>query len=177
MKKTYIIAACLLLLLTIGIGYYLTDKQEEPMPQANINECSNINIANVKANAQTIENGKASYKTETKDILDKSSEGGQQTNYKSGDKTVLIKQDFYGETGKSEASYYLENGKVYYVNKKNSEYANPLSQDSSGEVKSVEEKEYYLGSSQNLCSWYSNQVQQPNSKDAEELIEFLISGL
>ena len=89
----------------------------------------------------------------------------------------MIKQVFYGEIGKSEVNYYLENGKVFYVKKINTEYMLPLSEDSSGKVKNVETKEFYLDSNQDLCSWYLNQKLQSNDPDTKDLVHYLISGL
>ena len=71
----------------------------------------------------------------------------------------------------------LDNGKVIYLIKKNSEYILPLSQDSTGKVKNVEQNEFYLDGNQNLCSWYSNQQIQQNTQAAQDTVKFLVTDL
>jgi len=174
MKKNTLIIFILTILL-VGSGYYIYSRQN--LPQTDRNECENISNQSVLAKAQAIEADKAKYKSTSKDILGKSSEGGVQTNYTLGGEPVFIEQKFYGETGKSEATYYLQNGKVFYFTKINTEYLLPISQDSSGKTKSIETKEFYLASNQQLCAWYLNKKIESVDKDTKDLVEYLTTGL
>jgi hypothetical protein len=143
------------------------------------NECQliSIHIQDAKNQVKDIENDVMKYATSSKDILGKSTEGGEQTNYTLNGAIVLIKQFFYGETGKSEISYYLQSGKVFYFTKKITTYSLPLAEDSSGNVKNVKVDDFYLGSNQNLCSWYSDQKIQPNDQGTINMVNDLISEL
>src|SRR3989338_6183079 len=114
---------------------------------------------------------------DSKDIFGQSTQGGEQIDYSLNDQLIIKEQIFYGETGKSEASYYLSEGKVFYFIKKNTEYINSIYQDQSGAVKKVELKEFYFNSNQELCYWYFDKVLQTNDQDTKELIDYLLSGL
>ncbi len=129
------------------------------------------------SDAQSIEANMASYASSTKDIVDQTTEGGEQITFTSNSDVVLIKQTFFGETGKSEVTYYLKNKKVFLINKTNTLYIVPLSEDTSGVAKSVDKKEFYLGSDQALCSWALNGQMQSNDADTQELIRYLINTI
>ena len=180
-SKFLLIALGVAVLLLIGLSAIIWGSARNNLSQNNIdngqNKCANVNTDNFKKQAQNIENDISKYASTSKDITDKSSEGGQQVNYTSGNQTVLVKQTFYGETGKSEVSYYLENGNVFYFIKKNSTYVAPLFQDPSGKVGSVEVKDFYLGDGHNLCSWFDNGKIQSNDQDTKDLVNYLVSGL
>lgn len=180
MKKNITIVYLIIVVVGVAAFVYLNYwKNNIPYNNNNavITGCENLNTVEVKKQAQLIESGIMQYHFSTKDVIGKSTEGGQQTNYSLEGKNKLIKQIFFGETGKSEVSYYLENGKIFYFSKKNSEYILPLSQDPTAKVKSVETNEFYLSSNQNLCSWYSNQQIQPNTQAAQDTVKFLVTDL
>jgi hypothetical protein len=179
MKKNIIIIVVVVIVAVLAFFNLRKDKGNQAN---NINNntstgCENISIENVKKQAQTTENNITQYASTTKDVLGKSTEGGTQTNFSLQGKNKLIKQTFFGETGKSEINYYLDNDKVFYFSKKNTEYILPLSQDSTAKIKSVELNEFYLGGNQNLCSWYSNQQIQPNTQAAQDTVNFLVTDL
>ena len=176
MKKNIIIISVLIVMAVLVFLGLRKDKGGQANNIGNVG-CQNIEVGDVKKQAQATENNAVQYESTTKDVLGKSTEGGKQTNYSSEGKNKLIKQIFFGETGKSEINYYLDSGKVFYFTKKNLEYILPLSQDSTGKVKSVELNEFYLGSNQNLCSWYSNQQIQQNTQEAKDTVKFLVSDL
>ncbi|MCX6744487.1 MAG: hypothetical protein NTX82_03115 [Candidatus Parcubacteria bacterium] len=140
------------------------------------NGCGSVGINNIVKKAHSIENNIAKYAITSKDLW-RSTEGGQQTDYSLDNKIVLIKQIFFGETGKSELSYYLQNDKVFYILEKDTAYLLPLSEDSSAKVKNFEIKDFYLDSSQFLCSWHSNQKLQSNDQATKDLVKNLILGL
>lgn len=164
-----------IILFFVGRRLYRPKKVNPSADQADV--CANVNKDDYNKRASGIEKNIKEYSSTSKDITGKSSEGGQQIDYSLQGQTPLITQVFYGETGKSEASYYLQNGNVFYFVKKNSTYALPLFEDSSGKVKSLEVKEFYLGSDQSLCSWLDNGKVQQNDQDTKELVSYLIAGL
>jgi hypothetical protein len=174
MKKNTIIIFIVALII-VGSGYCIYSKQN--LSQGDIKECSNIVTADVLKKVGMIDGNKTKYASTSKDILGESTEGGVQINYTSGNELILIEQQFYGETGKSEVTYYLQNGKVFYFTKVNTEYLLPISQDSSGKIKSIETKEFYLGNEEQLCTWYLDKKLQSSDKDTGDLVDYLITGL
>ncbi len=178
MKKNIIITFGVVIILCL-VGYYMYIKNHNfvNQPVENIGQCDNLDLQVSKDLVQAIESDIDSYATSSKDIIDKSSQGGMQVDYLLNGKVVLVKQTFYGETGKSEVVYYFQKEKVFYINKKNTEYVLSLFEDPSGKIKSVEIKDFYLDSSQDLCFWYKNQELKPNDQDSRDLVQFLISGL
>lgn len=170
MKKNLpVIIASIVVLIA---GYYIFSGQKLLS-----SSCDKIDQQKVLSEAQGIQNNKSSYSTTSKDILGKSTEGGVQTNYILNGKIILIEQKFYGETGKSEVSYYLENGNVFYFSKVNTEYLLPISEDSSGKTKSTDSKEFYLGTGEQVCSWYLDKKVQPLDQDTKDLVDYLLAGL
>ena len=110
--------------------------------------------------------------------MGRSTEGGEQTEYLTLDgKRFLIKQIFFGETGKSEIFYYIDRAQVFYVKKINTEYILPLSEDSTGKVKNTITKEFFLDKEEKLCSWYENGMIQKNDIGSESLIGSLIANI
>lgn len=166
MNKKKLILLVLLILFFSSYYFYLTQKN---------NTCVDIN--SVTSRIENIENNLSKYYVIEKDILDRSTEGGQQTNYIFEKETKLVKQIFFGETGKSEITFYLDKNKVFYINKVNTEYVLPIYKDSSGEIKNVVVKEFYLDQNQNLCSWYQNKKLQEDNQDTRDLIQYLVSSL
>jgi hypothetical protein len=173
MKKEIIIVIVIGILL---IGGSIIYKSYKPIKYF-FSSCQNISLDYTKEQVKKIDNNLSSYTSTTKDIMNKSTEGGQQTDYVSNSSRVMIEQIFFGETGKSEISYYLSNHKVFYVRKVNTNYMVPLSEDPSGKVKNTEVKEFILSKSQELCSWYQDKVIQQNDQDAKDLLSYLVSGI
>jgi uncharacterized protein YxeA len=164
MKKNLILL--ILLVLVLSISYYLYKNKKDVV-------CN----TNVEQKKIEIDNNISKYSTTSKDIFGRSTEGGQQTNYTFDGKNKLIEQIFFGETGKSEIKYYLDSDKVFYIGKINTEYALPIYEDTSGKVKNVDMKEFYLDNNENLCSWYLNQNLQINDQDTKDLVKDFILGL
>lgn len=175
MKKIHI--TILALLIAVILGYVLYTHRDSSVKNPNVASCEAVNTESVYSKASNIESRASTYTTTTKDVMGQSTEGGQQTNYLSNGKLVLIKQIFFGETGKSEINFYIENDKVFYVKKTNTEYLLPISEDSSAKTKSVEVKDFLLNQDQKLCSWYKNKELQVNDSDTEDLLNYLVSGI
>lgn len=116
MKNKSIIT--IILLVSIVIGYTVYKNQGHPVNKNVIVSCNNINTEDVYLKVKNTESKISSYSSSTKDVMGQSTEGGEQTDYMSNGERVLVKQIFFGETGKSEASYYLEGGIVFYIKKK-----------------------------------------------------------
>jgi hypothetical protein len=169
-KSNLVLLICLIIVLFIGYFTY----QNLNKQKITINDSC---ITDITQKVKNIEMNISKYSMATKDIIGKTTEGGQQTDYIFEGKKVLIKQIFFGETGKSEVNYYLENNKVYYFKKINTEYLLPISEDSSGKIKNIDTKEFYLDNNQNICSWYLNQKLQLNDQDTKDLTQYLLSSL
>ncbi|OGI71693.1 hypothetical protein A3J61_02495 [Candidatus Nomurabacteria bacterium RIFCSPHIGHO2_02_FULL_38_15] len=172
----------LTILSTIFVGLiiftvYLYQKDNIFLNNTISKDCKGIGQSSTLAQVNSIESKKNQYVSASKDIFGQSTQGGEQIDYSLNDQLIIKEQIFYGETGKSEASYYLSEGKVFYFIKKNTEYINSIYQDQSGAVKKVELKEFYFNSNQELCYWYFDKVLQTNDQDTKELIDYLLSGL
>lgn len=177
MKRDILIATLLILSVVSAVVYAQRNRR---VPTTNTTDQGSARCGSTedaKAEARLIEADLTKYATTTKDIFGKSTEGGQQTDYTLGGERKMIKQTFYAETGKSEISYFLENDKVFYFEKNNSEYLVPLSQDSTRKIKSTELNEFYIDGDQHLCSWYSNDQIQPNTQAAQDTVKYLVTDL
>lgn len=62
-----------------------------------------------------------------------------------GDSKKIVEQRFYGEEGRSYMRFNFEENKLFAIVKPNLIYAVPISVDSSGSVKSSEERELLFG--------------------------------
>ncbi|MGF1724238.1 hypothetical protein [Photobacterium nomapromontoriensis] len=82
-----------------------------------------------------------------KPSLEESTEGGLVTEYWNKDKLKKITVDYFGETGKSEISYYPKDGN-YFVNLKNTYYTSPI-YDKSSDVASVSEFKFIICNEKN----------------------------
>lgn len=177
MKKNNLIIIILLLSVLLSVCWYKYSSINPDFIADFVvrNKC--VPIASVAQKTKDIDSNLSKYSLTTKDILNKSSQGGEQTRYELAGKALLVKQVFYGETGKAEATYYMKDNKVFYFKKINYEYVAPLSQDTSGNVKNIDTKEFYLDSNQSLCSWYLNKTLQANDVDTKDLVQYLTSRL
>ncbi len=154
-KKLGIIISVLVI---IGAGYYYYYIIEGKAFAAVIKDCKNLDLDAVKKQAKSIEDNISSYKKTSTDIVN-----GEQTNYSKYGKYVLVKQTLLGQTGNSEVSYYLNNGRVFYMIKKNNDYTpKSLYFSDSKEPKSTDVREYYLDNHLELCSWYQDGSLQEN---------------
>jgi len=180
MRKSIVAAILPLVIVGLVIFFYAQkdeDNRNDTDTVMTTVGCEDVDTIKVKAKASDLEDNLDTYLVTAKDILGKSSEGGLQTNYALQGRNQVIKQTFYSETGKSEVEYYLDEGRVFYFTKKNSTYELPISVDPRADVKHLELNEFYLGSDQTLCLWYSDQVQQENTQPARDTVMFLLSDL
>jgi len=83
------------------------------------------------------------YKKKAKDAADMSAEGGEVVGYY--DKSIIKKVQcvFYGETGRTEVDYYLNNKGLFFVFRKEMFYDKPIYLKDS-KVKNTNEIRYYL---------------------------------
>jgi hypothetical protein len=83
------------------------------------------------------------YKKKVKDVPDVSAEGGAVTGYY--DKNILKKIHcvFYGETGRAEVDYYLNNKGLFFVLRKDIFYNTPMYVKGS-KIKNTVETRYYI---------------------------------
>jgi hypothetical protein len=174
MKKLTISLTILLIVIISGYPMY---RHYNLTPKNLSTSCDNSPVTDSYSIAENIEKNTKNYAFTTKDIFGQSTEGGEQTNYTLDGKIVFIKQIFFGETGKSEVSYYFKNNNIFYVKKVNTEYLLQISEDSSAKVKTIEIKDFFINSNKELCSWYKNKEVQINDSDTRDLLNYLISGI
>jgi len=186
MKKGYltagivvvlIIAVCSISILAFKNWSNLNTKKNQHPIAIKEKKCEKVNIDSVSQYAKEIADNLSKYKATNKDILGLSSEGGVKTSYTLNGAEILASQMFYGETGKSQIDFYFKNGKVFYILKKNYTYKFPLSENSSGEIKDTEIKDFFLDENQNLCFWFDNKKEEIVDKDTESLVDSLLSNL
>lgn len=139
--------------------------------------CSSMAVEDIKVEIAEIEKKKYQYDQEKKDLLGLSTEGGEQISYADNNNTRLVRQIFYGETGKSEASYYVKDDYVFAIVKNNYLYEKPINVDPNTKVVSIEKKEFYLNNTRRVCSWYLDSILQENDADTQDLVNFLLSTL
>ena len=141
-------------------------------------KCSRLSEDYIKKEIDAINSNHNKYTQMSRKIWNVSAEGGMQTNYTDDKGAIrLIQQVFYGETGKSEASYYLDEKGIFFISKYNFTYEKPISIDSSVKIIKTEKKDFYLGENDQLCTWYLNGALQQNDADTRSLVDFLISKL
>jgi hypothetical protein len=92
MKKEIIIVIVIGILL---IGGSIIYKSYKPIKYF-FSSCQNISLDYTKEQVKKIDNNLSSYTSTTKDIMNKSTEGGQQTDYVSNSSRVMIEQIFFG---------------------------------------------------------------------------------
>lgn len=190
MKKIFskhkLAVTILIVILLMTFFYFLCFLKKDPSQNQNNNntiddnnQCVLVNEGEANRDVEQIEKHRTSYVSTTKSIMGKSTQGGTQINYSMNGKVVIVEQVFYGETGKSEASYYFKNGKVFYSRKKNIQYEGSIYDDNFNpdKVKSIEVKDFYLDLKENLCIWYENHQRQLIDNDTRDLVRYLISGL
>jgi len=100
-------------------------------------------IKKIQSDYSTINKQLKHYKKKIKDAPDMSAEGGEVTGYY--DKNILkkIHAVFYGETGRAEVDYYLNNKKLFFVFRNDIFYDKPMYLKNS-KVKNTVETRYYL---------------------------------
>ncbi|MES2930498.1 MAG: hypothetical protein V4665_01810 [Patescibacteria group bacterium] len=158
-------------------NYFSATQEKNSGTIADKSHCETLDTQDAVKRARDIERNINTYAVASEDIADRSSEGGEQYTFTKGGSIVSIKQVFYGETGKSEISYYLKDNAIFYFVEKSTDYIVPLFEDSSGKIKNVDTGEFYLDSSQTLCLWHFNQRLRENDPDTIDRVQYLISNL
>lgn len=171
-------------ILIAGFGYYAYTKSQRSnyLVQSNDEGCESIVPEEVILKAQAIEDHKLEYVKVPKKILDGQRYIGAQINYTVDGKTLMIEQELNGvvdgDRTKSYLNYYLQNGEIFYLHRDYRQYASSTNLNASDpEVKLSEIADFFLGSDQKVCIWYSNQKKQPNNAGIDEMINYFISGL
>lgn len=130
--------------------------------------CSSISVENTRSRAYTIKANKSQYASSTNDIWGQSTEGGVQTTYIKKGQVAMVEQIIFGETGKTELTYYFNNDKAFFVERTSTEYKLPIHIDNSAAAASVNKEAYYFDDNQTLCSWYVNNELQPNDAKTQD---------
>lgn len=91
------------------------------------------------------------YKKKVKDAPDMSAEGGEVTGYYDKNSLKKIHAVFYGETGRAEENYYLNNKGLFFVFRKEIFYDKPMYLKGS-KIKSTVETRYYIHSNKVIKS-------------------------
>lgn len=100
-------------------------------------------IENIRKKFQEINAKEHSFQKATKDIFGQSSEGGQAEVYYDGDDLKKMIVTHYGEIGKIRTEYYVDDGAVFFIYVKRTEYDKPMHEKGS-KVSSIEEDRYYF---------------------------------
>lgn len=169
-KKNKIALIVLILLIVIVLIIHYTDKSR-------FGSCDKSKEYYDSLVLNQIKNKNSLIVTE-KDIPDKSTEGGDEHLYKDKDGTLIYAvQNFYGETGKSEVFYYLDDNIVKYIEKKNYEYLQTIDVDPSGQIKSTITKKYYFDNRDNVCKYLVDDKDSAMDADVVDLSNYLLSNL
>lgn len=178
-----------LMILVAGAGYYIIKNLEgdnrdntTSVVQGSRKDCEGIVPKEVILRAQAIEDHKLEYVKVPKKILDGEQYIGAQINYVVDGKTLMIEQGLHGvvdgDPTKSYLSYYLQNGKIFYLHRDYRQYTSSTNLNVlNPEVKISEIADFFLGSNQEVCIWYSDHKKQPNNTNIDEMVNYFISGL
>ena len=124
-----------------------------------------------------LDRSETSFASTTQDVMGQSTEGGTQTTYTQDGVRQIVEQRFYGETGRSVARIYYTSGKPFALIVQGMKYAVPLSVDNNGNVKSVEERDYFLDENGVVCSWTLNGKPQPIDDNTVESVKSYLAGV
>ncbi|WP_412467840.1 hypothetical protein [Pedobacter sp. KLB.chiD] len=102
-------------------------------------------IKKIKSDFTLINKQLKFFKKKTKDVSGMSAEGGIVTGYYSKGKLKKVHCVFYGETGKTETDYYLDNKRLFFLYKKETFYNKPIYLKDLKIKKSVEARYYLFG--------------------------------
>lgn len=174
LMKKYILILIILLVGIIGT-FFLVRAYRFPTSANSTNGCDEVSIAAKKTQMMDIEAHYTSLSSSTRDLPNYSTEGGEQTTYTQDGIPVMIHQIFFGETGKSEAVFFLQNRKIFSIVKINYQYAQPIFTDNTGRIASTTSKVFYLNADGALCVWYQNNILQTVTSADRDLVQFLIS--
>ncbi|MCI0619486.1 hypothetical protein L0Y40_00405 [Candidatus Wolfebacteria bacterium] len=173
-QKLIAVGGVVFLIVVTGVGYSV-HKGAKPSNESVSNSevrCEGIDPVAVTRRAQLVDNNKTQYATTSRRVFGRSTDGGLQMSYSQNGKLLLIEEGLYGETVNSEASYFLENGRVYYFHQEVTRYDTSVYQeDFDPESKSVEVRDFYLDENENLCYWYVNQNLQPVTEEIKDFVE------
>ena len=124
-----------------------------------------------------LDRSETSFASTTQDVMGQSTEGGTQTTYTQDGVRQIVEQRFYGETGRSVARIYYTSGKPFALIVQGMKYAVPLSVDNNGNVKSVEERDYFLDENGVVCNWTLNGKPQPIDDNTVESVKSYLAGV
>lgn len=177
-KKYQII---LLLIFSIAYSCKLDKKSNEDSNKVVEKITIDNNIIKIEEIDSLIVNGHRYTKKEF-NLNDYSSEGGVVESY-SNEKGYLIKikATYFGHSGKSEWSYYFKNDSLFFVDKKEYRYENPLSNNAKIITDSIVQNKYFLQKG-NLKKWIdknkfivdstSEKFKQENNYLRQDVVEF-----
>lgn len=152
--------------------------QKEGKVSPSLSSCDSGLLSDVASRLNILEENASQYvalsKTEKIPELDQIR--NRQIYSKKG-QVVIVQDRYLGDVGMSDVSYYLSNGRVFFLLKYSGLYDKPLSSGGSKIIKHVEQRKYYFDVNETLCSWYLGGDLQPIDSDALDYVGFLISSL
>jgi hypothetical protein len=136
-----------------------------------------VPLDQAKALIDQLDHDTARFASTTVNVMDRSTEGGTQTNYTAGMERKIIEQHFYGETGQAYMRFYFDDNRLFAIVKLNLTYAVPINVDSSGVVKTTEERDYHLNNSGRVCALDINGAAAPVDSQSQDMIRDYIGGI
>ena len=109
---------------------------------------TNALVTKIRARYLQINKGVKTYRKVKKDAEGFSLEGGEMTAYFSNKEVVKISAVFYGETHRTTADFYFQDGKLIFVYQVRGNYTEPMS----GKIASRVESRFYF-SEDRLIKW------------------------
>lgn len=140
--------------------------------------CDSISASDVTSRIHTIEDNLARYASSSR--TEKIPELDQIRNrevYSDNGERVIVQDRYLGDKGMSDVSYYLANGRVFFILKYSALYEKPFSEGGSGVIKQVEQRRYYFDDKQSLCRWYLGNKLQSVDSDARDYVKFFVSSI
>jgi YD repeat-containing protein len=168
-----IILVVLISIIAIGCGaFFLVVRSQD------IDVCTPLlPIAQSKEFVNSIDGQTSELASTTVDVMGRSTEGGTQTTFTRDGLKQIVEQRFYAETGRSYMRFYFYEGRLFAIVKLNMSYAAPISVDSSGAIKSSEERDYYLDDKGRVCVAEVNGVSQPIGDETQDMIREYVAGI
>jgi hypothetical protein len=174
----------LVLVLALAGSLYYSWRQESsllaplakylPKPSFKLPQtCAQADVDKIMARMAEIEQSKSTYTPTTRDLPDQSTEGGNETIYRGGADAYLVQQNYFGEGGRSELLFYLQDQKPFYIVRRSYVYTAP----GSGQVASSYAEKFYLAHGEELCTYYYNQRPREATEDNRGTLRSALNGL
>lgn len=129
-------------------------------------------VAEIKKAFADINQNTASYKVESKEIMDESTEGGELKAYYQDEDLKKVVASYFGEMGKTVEEYYFSEENAFFIFTQQYSYDKPITVEGSA-VKQIEENRYYLHKNK-LMRWIgSNKEKVANSSFSQKEPEVL----